>query len=162
MAARRNKSGQFVRSKARRRRATSRAIAPRRRSKWRGATNVTEITVGLVTASAITEALFNTNLIEFATGRVKGKYSPGSDGSLTMTLPELIGAGPGGFGGNFGGTWDFTKAVKYNLGENGAKSLVTVIGVSASAMLLKKFGVFKTMNKVVRMVPQVGKAVKFQ
>ena len=101
------------------------------------------------------------NLLEFATGAVDGKYNPGGDGSWNITLPELLGAGPGGFGGNYGEGWSFQKAVQKNIKENAAQAVGTIAGVTIANGLLKRFGVYKTMNKIVRIVPEVGKMVKF-
>jgi hypothetical protein len=67
-------------------------------------------------SSIWTEQLFRVNPIEFMTGVVGGKYNPGRDGARVITLPELLGAGPGGFGGNYGGSGDFMSNVQSNLG----------------------------------------------
>ena len=66
-------------------------------------------------SSIWTEQLFRVNPIEFLTGVVGGKYNPGADGSAVITLPELLGAGPGGFGGNYT-KGDFMSNVQNNLG----------------------------------------------
>ena len=70
-----------------------------------------------------TEAAFNANPIEFLTGFAHprtGAYAPGTDGGEIITLPELLGAGPGGFGGNYGAyATGFTDAVSKNIAGNG-------------------------------------------
>ena len=145
-----------------RRRSRAPASNPRRRrSRWAKATNVPQLAVGLISASAITQMLFNVNLIEFATGTVAGKYHPGTDGTLNITLPELLGAGPGGLGGEYGKGWNFTKAVQTNVKANAPMAIGTIAGVTLTNGILKRLGVYKTMNKVVRVVPDVGRMVKF-
>ena len=70
--------------------------------------------------NVLTETAFKTNPIEFVTGITNGQYKPGRDGSSVITLPELLGAGPGGVGGNFGGsagTYDnLSNAINSNVG----------------------------------------------
>lgn len=106
-------------------------------------------------ANAVTQGLFKTNLWEFATGRVDGEYKPGRDGSWTITLPELLGAGPGGVGGMYGSTvGGFTGAVSKNFGQNwfnmmGQVILIPIIGKAAQKFLRKP--VLNPANKVLKM-----------
>ena len=72
-----------------------------RRKKFTGI-NALSLAEGYVTTSIWTEKLFNTNPIEFVTGITDGTYNPGSDGGSVISIPELLGAGPGGVGGRFG------------------------------------------------------------
>jgi len=79
-------------------------------------------------ANAVTEGMFQSNIIDFFTGRMDGKFKAGADGSWRLTLPELLGlAGSQGFGGTYGSGQDLTSVLKYNLGRNGPKMMATVI-----------------------------------
>lgn len=85
--------------------------------------------------------MFNTNLMEFITGRVNGQYKPGADGSSVLTLPELLGAGPGGIGGNYGKSagYDSLGAVLgSNLKRNGFKMATAVIVIPMLANVAVK------------------------
>ena len=78
-------------------------------------------------ANAVTKGLFNTDIQEFLTGKVNGQYKPGADGSTVLTLPELLGAGKGGIGGNYSAGWDLQSVLKHNLQENGARMLMSLV-----------------------------------
>tara|TARA_Y100001973_G_C5201792_1_gene338370 strand:- start:493 stop:876 length:384 start_codon:yes stop_codon:yes gene_type:complete len=90
-----------------------------------------------------TEAAFNVNPIQFVTGMAGrgGAFSPGTDGGDKITLPELLGAGPGGIGGNYGSyATGFTDAVSKNLGglEGIAMAGLKTAGVSIGFKLVSK------------------------
>ena len=86
-----------------------------RRAKFTGI-NLLSAAEGYVQTSIWTEKLFRVNPYEFVTGIVGGKYNPGADGGQTITIPELLGAGPGGAGGAFGSyATDLPNAVARNL-----------------------------------------------
>lgn len=97
----------------------------------------------------LTQSAFKTNPIEFITGFTSGGYNPGRDGSSVITMPELLGAGPGGFGGNFAGT-----AGKYDNLPNAIVSNVGgVEGLAMSALKMTGIGVgFKLARVVTRKV----------
>jgi hypothetical protein len=103
------------------------------------------IAVSAAVANSITEGMFNTNLIEFLTGRVNGNFRPGADGSNILTLPELLGAGPGGLGGNFGsmrGHTSLAESLTTNFKKNAFKMgvavvMIPVIGNVATKILRK-------------------------
>jgi len=100
-----------------------------------------------VQTSIWTEAALNVNPIEFFTGVVGGKFKPGVDGSEVITLPELLGAGPGGIGGNFGGSTG-----KY---DNLQNSIMSNMGGFEGVIMtgLKSAGVgigFRLINKMTR------------
>jgi len=99
--------------------------------------------------------MFNTNLMEFITGRVNGEYKPGRDGSWVVTLPELFGAGPGPIGGMYGAnTGGFTGVVKHNLEQNWGQLVMGAVGIPVIANVAKKFlrkPVLNPMNKVLKM-----------
>ena len=111
----------------------------RRRSKPK--TNLMNVAVSAAVANSITEGMFNTNLIEFLTGRVNGNYRPGADGSNILTLPELLGAGPGGLGGNYGSMKGYTslsEALQTNFKKNAFKMGVAIVVVPMAANVAKK------------------------
>ena len=84
-------------------------------------------------ASAVTQGLFNTNIVEFMTGITDKGFRPGTDGSYTLTLPELIGIGPGGVGGNYSdlikSQGGLHKVVKDNVMNNGLIMAAQLIGI---------------------------------
>ena len=111
--------------------------------------NVLKAAEAYALTSIWTEAAFNVNPVEFLTGTVAGKYNPGADGSSVITLPELFGAGPGGFGGNYGATspggkGGFLGQVEHNLGGlegiamTAVKSAITSGGFRLVSRLTRK------------------------
>ena len=90
-----------------------------RRRKFTGV-NVMQLAEAYALTNIWTEAAFKVSPIEFLTGSVGGVYNPGRDGSAIITLPELLGAGPGGVGGQFAGTKgkydNLQNAVTTNIG----------------------------------------------
>jgi len=99
MPARRNKSGRFTKS------------TRRRRSKPK--TNLANLAVSALVANSITTNQFNSNIIDFFTGRRDGVYRAGGDGSYRLTLPEILGiSGRGGFGGTYDTGITFEKVMK--------------------------------------------------
>jgi len=101
----------------------------KRRSRRRRNVNLLNLAQGVVVGNAITQGLFNNNLYEFLTGRVKGSFNPGGDGSSKVSLPELVGFGPSGFGGNIGGVKPGTlgTVIKDNYSKGGGMMIGTVI-----------------------------------
>lgn len=99
----------------------------------------------LAQATIWTEATMGVNPIAFLTGVVGGQYRPGSDGGGRITLPELLGAGPGGIGGNFG-TYaeNLPDAIVKNIGGveglimTGLKSAGLAIGFRVFGKLTRK------------------------
>jgi len=98
-----------------------------------------------------TEAALGVNPIEFFTGYTfpeggyKGGWRPGSDGGQRITLPELLGAGPGGVGGNFGAyAKDLPDAINKNFGGlqgvfmTGLKSAGVGIGFNIVKKMTRK------------------------
>lgn len=80
--------------------------------------------------NALTDGMFNSSIVDFVTGG----GNPGTDGSLKVTLPELFGAGPGGFGGNYHSSYGkgfsaLGKVTKKNLEDNGVKMAMQLIGI---------------------------------
>ena len=113
------------------------------RRKFRGI-NLLIVAEAYALTNIWTEAAFQTNPIEFLTGTVGGAYNPGRDGSQVITLPELLGAGPGGFGGTYAGTAgkydNFTNSVMTNVGglPGLAKTGLKTAGVSIGFRLVSK------------------------
>ena len=130
---------------ARRRRTTK-----KRRSRPKR-TNVLNVAQSIILGNAVTEGLFNTNMFEFATGRIGGNYTPGAiSQSNQITLPELLGAGMGSYttkisgqqSGQYGSSTYSTVNVGYggvvapatlsstiqdNLKNNGVQMLTTLV-----------------------------------
>jgi len=94
-----------------------------------------------VQTSIWTEAALGVNPVEFFTGVVGGKYKPGVDGGNVITLPELLGAGPGGVGGNFGSyASNLPEAINKNMGgiEGVIMTGLKSAGVGIGFNLVKK------------------------
>jgi hypothetical protein len=67
-------------------------------------TNLLNVAQSVIIGNAVTQGLFNTNMFEFATGRIGGAYTPGAiSESNKITLPELLGAGMGSYTTKIGG-----------------------------------------------------------
>ena len=114
-----------------------------------------DVGVSALVANAVTSGIFNTNLAEFITGTVGGKYKPGADGSWTVTLPELLGAGPGGVGGMYStASGGFTGVVSHNFKKNWMPMLGQVIFIPVVAKAASKFlrkPVLTPANKLIKM-----------
>ena len=118
--------------------------------------NILNIAESALLANAVTQGLFNSNIKDFVFGTQDGAFNPGGDGSDRVTLPELIGFGPGGFGGNYGtkkGFESFSATVMTNGKENFmtiATSLIAIpILFSVGSKLTKKPRA--TTNKLLKM-----------
>jgi hypothetical protein len=99
--------------------------------------------------------------MEFLSGRVDGKFAPGADGTWTITLPELLGVGASNeFGGTYGGKENFMSAVKKNLDSNWFQSAGQIVMITAGNAVLKKMGLYRNMNKLIRGVG-LGQLAKF-
>jgi len=97
-----------------------------------------------IQTSIWTQSALNVNPIEFFTGVVGGKFNPGADDGKVITLPELLGAGPGGIGGNFG-------AYASNLPEAVAKNMGGIEGVLMTGLKSAGVGIgFRLINKMTR------------
>jgi len=80
-------------------------------------TNLLNVAQSVIIGNAVTQGLFNTNMFEFATGRIGGAYTPGAIGeSNKVTLPELLGAGMG----------SHTYKISGQAGQYGSSSTQTV------------------------------------
>jgi hypothetical protein len=117
---------------ARRKKATRRRTATR--------ISLTGLAESYIIGSAATKALTGNNLMEFVTGRLNGEFKPGADGGQNISLPEILGIrkihgktvftgdifGQGHFGGS-ANRFNYTSAMKHNLGLHGMQSVGTMI-----------------------------------
>ena len=131
----------------------------RRRSKPK--TNLTNLAVSALVANSITQGMFNSNIVDFVTGRQDGVYNAGSDGSLRLTAPELLGLrGRGGIGGTYGSGYDLQSVLMKNLKDNWVPMTIGVVGIPIvvkTAMKLIRKPVILPAN---RMLKSVGLDVK--
>jgi hypothetical protein len=123
--------------------------------------------MGIVTANAVSQSLFSTNIGQFLTEGWDGKAEAHS---WELTLAELLGVvtnmgvygptskkwtGDADAGGAF-----VAKAIKRNI----RKEAPVAVGSVITAMLvnggMKKFGAYRRLNRVVRQVG-LGKVIKF-
>jgi hypothetical protein len=117
----------------------------------RTAKNVNILNIGesALLANAVTQGLFNVNLMDF----VRGTKNYGSDGSSVMSLPELLGFGSSKFGGNYATGRTFQTQIVQNFKDNGmtmATSLILIpIGFTVASKLTKKPRA--TANKLLKM-----------
>ena len=116
------------------------------------------LAVSAAVANGVTQGLFNTNLVEFMTGTVDGKYKPGADGSQIITLPELLGAGSAKFGGNYAGAagrYDtLGNTLKTNFQSNFPAMAMAVVGIPIFAKVATKVlrkPVLTPANKLLKM-----------
>jgi len=155
MAARRNKSGQFTKSKPRRR-TMSKTTQPRR-SRRKPAVSAFKVAEQVVVANAITMGLFNSNLKDFMTGQMNGQYKAGADGSFRLTLPELLGiAGRGGLGGTYGSGYNLQSVLTKNIKDNGMQTLGTVVLAPVAFKMARKFLSKPIINPANRILRSVG------
>ena len=97
-----------------------------------------------VQTSIWTQAALGVNPVQFFTGITSKGFNPGADGGQVITLPELLGAGPGGIGGNFG-------SYAANLPEAMAKNMGGIEGVAMTALKSAGVGIgFRLINKMTR------------
>jgi len=91
--------------------------------------------------------MFNSNLVDFVTGRRDGVYRAGSDGAARLTLPELIGYGSIKAGGNYGANpsagYDglvetLTTNFKSNWGSIAVGVIVLPIAANAFMKIVRK------------------------
>jgi len=122
----RRKNGRFTRQ-----------TKTRRRSKPK--TNIANVAVSAVVANSITTGMFNSNLVDFFTGRRDGKFVAGGDGSYRLTLPELLGlAGSGGVGGTYSQGLDLQTVLMRNIKKNALPMITTAIVAPMIANVAKK------------------------
>ena len=98
------------------------------------------------------------------TGKVDGKYLPGRDGSQVITLPELLGAGPGGLGGRYMGTagvYDsLTNTLKTNFTNNLPSMAMAVIGIPIAVRVATKLIQKPVITPANRLLKMTGLDIK--
>ena len=94
--------------------------------------------VTAVVANAVTEGVFQSNIMDFITGRTDGVFKAGYDGSYRLTLPELLGLGAGGIGGNYAKGYGFQRVVTDNIKKNFVPMMGTIIVAPMIANVAKK------------------------
>jgi hypothetical protein len=100
--------------------------------------NLTNLAVSGLVANSITQGMFNSNLIDFATGRTDGAFKAGADGSYRLTIPELLGMGKGGVGGNYATGLDLQTVLATNFKNNWGQMAMGVILIPIAANVITK------------------------
>ena len=136
----------------------SRTKTTRRRSKPK--TNLTNLAVSAAVANSITTGLFQSNIIDFATGRKDGVYRAGSDGSMRLTLPELLGVGSIKAGGNYATGYDLQSVLMQNLKDNWMQMAMGVILIPVAVKTATKLIRKPVILPANRMLKSVGLDVK--
>ena len=148
--ARRRKNGRFTKST--------------RRTRRKPKVNLVNTAVGLGVANAVTQGMFNSNLMDFFTGNRDGRYQAGSDGSQRLTLPELFGAGSIAFGGNYAGSAgqydNLTNTLRTNFERNWLKMAGGVILIPVAAKVATKLLRKPVLTPMNRMIKMTGLDVK--
>jgi len=156
-----------------------RRMARKKRRSAPKRTNLLNVAQSVIIGNAVTQGLFNTNMYEFATGRIGGAYTPGAISQSNMvTLPELLGAGMGTFttsisGGQAGqyGSSNTQRSmtvgyggvvkpatlgsvVQANLQANGVQMVTTLIAAPIAFKVIGKLAAKprREFNKVAKMV----------
>ena len=115
-----------------------------------------DITQSVIIANAITQGLFRSNVKDFLLGTRDGKYVAGGDGSVRLTLPEII------KGATVSESWEnigidtSQEIIMYNLKRNGAKMATTVILTPILFSMAKKVLRKPILTPTNRMLKQVG------
>ncbi len=101
--------------------------------------NLTNLAVSGLVANSITQGMFNSNLVDFATGRQDGVFKAGADGSMRLTLPELLGlAGRGGVGGTYSSGYNLGMVLEKNLKANWGTIAFGVVAIPIIAKVATK------------------------
>ena len=130
----------------------------RRRSKKM--TNLTNLGISALVANSITTGMFNSNLADFVTGRQDGVYRAGSDGSLRLTLPELLGRNNIKLGGNYGAGYDLQSVVMKNFKDNWVQIAMGVVFIPVAVKTASKLIRKPVILPANRMLKSVGLDVK--
>lgn len=125
--------------------------------------NVLNTAQSYLLANAALQATMGVSPVEFVTGRIGGKFKPGSDGFQQVTLPELLGFSASGWdasqiGGNYGSTKTFMDAIQYNFKTNGPQALATMVAVPIAFKVAKKVLGKPLINPTNRLLKQAGLA----
>ena len=122
--------------------------------------NLLNIGVSAVVANSITQGAFNSNIIDFFTGRTDGVYKAGMDGTWRITLPEILGIGSANAGGNYAKGWDFGRVVTSNLKKSFPMVVGTIILAPMVANVMKKSLAKPVIRPMNRLLKDTGLNVK--
>jgi len=103
-------------------------------------------------ANAVTNGMFNANLMDFITGRMDGKYRAGSDGTFRVTIPEMI-TGVTTSKSYDGGLSDI---IVKNVKDNAMDLAVGAIAIPMAFRFGKKFLAKPLINPTNRMLRSAG------
>ena len=95
--------------------------------------------------------------MDFITGRRDGKYVAGRDGTMRLTLPELltgVNTNPGAYGSGLG------DVLIHNFKKNAIPMLGTVILAPVAAKMAKKVLRKPVLNPMNKLIKQTGLDVK--
>ena len=133
--------------------------ARRRTNKYKGAVNLPNAAVSLVTANAFTQSMYGTNIRTFLLdgwlGDQGSRYQKFNN-SWEITLAEMLMKPDQGRAASY----SMADVIKHNLGTHGAQQAMAVIGTKLEVGAVKKLGVGRSANKLVRSVG-AGKMVRF-
>jgi len=137
--------------------AAKRKSKSRSRSRSPKSFNLTNAAEAYILGSAVTQGLFGTSLFNFATeGWLRDKTPAdrmGADNSWSFSASELL-MSMGGDNSHMSASWQgrggIPAAIRYNLKNNGARSLMTLIFVPMAFR-----GVKRLAGKPIRMVNKV-------
>lgn len=100
--------------------------------------------------------MFNSNLADFFTGRMNGVYKAGADGSLRLTLPEIVKGVNISSGYQAKGVRGTSDIIAENLKANGMKMAAIVIATPLAFSIAKKVLRKPILTPTNRMLKQVG------
>ena len=147
MAARRGRKGQFKKNNR------------RRTNKYKGAVNLPNAAISLVTANAFTKSMFGvdvkTFLLDGWDDKARRNYDAWNN-SWEITLGEIVTKTNQGRSQEY----PMSAVIKKNLTANGIQSIGMIVGVKFLTNAMKKMGVARSANKLVR-AAGAGKMVKF-
>ena len=123
-------------------------------------TNLTNLGISALVANSITTGMFNSNLVDFATGRRDGVYRAGSDGSMRLTLPELLGIGNIKAGGNYATGYDLQGVLMQNFKDNWLQIAMGVVFIPVAVKTASKLIRKPVILPANRMLKSVGLDVK--
>ena len=152
MATRRNKNGQFSKSKRRRTTTTRRMTPSRRRSK--PAVSAMKVAEQLVVANAVTKGLFGTDLRTFVMPTASNFQS--WNNSWELTAKELVNLALGGGGGMDPANYNLPKSIKQNMQNNGTQSLTTIVAAPIAFRMARKVLAKPLINPANRLLRSVG------
>ena len=109
--------------------------------------------------NAVTNGLFNSNLVDFVIGTKDGKFMAGSDGTYRLTMPELLGFGTSGWsasniGGRYVSGYGLQRVVTDNFKKNAGSMIATIVLTPAAFKVGKKLTAMprRDINKGLKML----------